>query len=94
MTVAPCGSGALMGSIVTAPLASRTFCNAGRGAAGMVNVAAMKLTAFSAHCAQKSIVVPVRRTAPLALGVGMMVLHELHCVCVIWMFIVFTFFKF
>ena len=76
---------------MTAPLASRTFCNAGRGAVGIVNVVATKLTAFSAHCAQKSIVVTARRTAPLALGVEMIDLHELHCVWVIWMFIAFSF---
>jgi hypothetical protein len=80
--------------MVTAPLASRTFCSAGRAAAGMVNVAATKLTAFSAHCAQKSIVVPASRTAPSALGAGMIVLQELHWVWVIWMFIVSPFSNF
>jgi hypothetical protein len=91
IALAPVGKGALMGSIVVAPLANRTLCNAGRAAAGIANVAATKLTAFSAHCVQKSIVVPARRMAPLALGAGMMDLHELHCVWVIWMFIFFPF---
>jgi hypothetical protein len=89
--LAPGGNGALMGSIVTAPLASRTFCSAGRGVDGIVNVAATKLTAFSAHCAQKSIVVPASRIAPLTFGAAMMALQELHCVWVIWMFIFFRF---